>query len=109
MVDEIMEQMIHHGLEDSETVSHAIEHNCGFKDTAVSGKGSFPAVLFEDLKVVVTVVEVQLGEELGTLETVDEVRDKRKRVSIADCLGIDVVVVLDYTFGAIFLGDKEDR
>ena len=54
-------------------------------------------------------MKVQLGKELGTLETVYEVGDERKRVSVVDCLSIDVSVVLDHAFGAVFLWNEEDR
>ena len=39
----------------------------------MSGKGGFPAILLKNLKVIVTVTEVQFGEELGTLETVNKI------------------------------------
>ena len=58
MVDEIMEEVIHHGLEDGEAISHAIEHDSGFEGVTMGSKGGFPVVLFEDLKVVITVVKV---------------------------------------------------
>ena len=37
-----------------------------------------------------------------------EVRDEREGVGIADCLSINIVIVLDHLFGPIFLGDEED-
>ena len=74
----------------------------------MGSKGSFPAILFKNLEIVITITEVQFGKELGTLEMVYEVRDERKGVSIADYPGIDVAVVLNHAFGTIFLRNKED-
>ena len=108
-VDEIMEQMIHHGLEDGGAVGHAIEHDSRFEGTAMSSKGGFPAILFKNLEVVITIMEVQFGEKLGTLEMVYEVGDEGERVGVVDCLCIDIAIVLDHAFGPILFGDEEDR
>ena len=50
--------MIHHGLENGRAIGHAIEHDSGFEGTMMGGEGGFPVVLFENLKVVITIAEV---------------------------------------------------
>ena len=74
----------------------------------MGGEGGFPIVLLENIKIVVTTAEVQFGEELGTLETVNEVRDEEKGVCVADCPGVDISIVLNHAFRAILFWDKED-
>ena len=74
----------------------------------MSGKSSFPSVLFKDLKVIITVMKVQFGKELGTLEMVNKVGDEEEEVCIANCPGVDVSIVLNHVFGVILFWDKED-
>ena len=95
-------------MEDGGAIGQPIEHDSGFEGTTVGGKGSFPAVLFENLKVIVTAAKVQFSEELGTLETVNEVGDEGEGVGVVDCLGVDILIVLNHVFKAILFWDKED-
>ena len=100
--------MIHHCLEDGGAIGQPIEHDSGFESAAVGGEGGFSMVLLENLKVVVTATEVQFGEELGTLETVNKVGNKGKGVCVADCPGVDVSVILNHVFRAILFWYEED-
>ena len=54
-------------------VGHAEEHNSGFIESSVGNESGFPLVTILDADVVIPPPYVQLGEDLGIFEFVNEV------------------------------------
>ena len=67
IVDELMENIIHHCLEHRRGVAKSEEHDSWFKQPSVSPECSLPLVSFLDLHVVEPPLEVKHGEELSTM------------------------------------------
>ena len=63
--DEVLEDVIHHGLECCGGVTQAEEHYLGFIQPTVGGEGGFPFITLFDLNIVEAPVEVQSSEPLG--------------------------------------------
>jgi hypothetical protein len=59
--DEILEDVIHHGLEGSWAVSHTIQHYRWLKEPSVAPKGHLPFVAFLDLDVLVAPSDIKFG------------------------------------------------
>ena len=74
----------------------------------VDGKHGFPLVALFDADIIVSPSDIELGENLGFLEFIDEVRDERERVSISDSVFVEVPVVLARVEFSIFLFDKKE-
>jgi len=55
---EVLEDVIHHGLEGSWTVSHSKEHYQGFKQASIGLEGCFPLVSRLNVNVVETPTDV---------------------------------------------------
>ena len=52
-INEVLEDVIHHGLEGGQAVGEAKEHDQGFKEAPIRSEGSFPLVSLFDSYIVV--------------------------------------------------------
>ena len=68
VVDELMEDIIHHCLECCRGVTQSEKHDGWFKQPLVSSECGLPLVIFLDLHVIESPVEIEYGEELGIME-----------------------------------------
>src|SRR6266436_3904386 len=93
--DEILENVIHHGLEGGWAVSETEEHHQRFEESSVGAECSLPFITFLDTDIVVPPLDIQLGEVSCASETIDKVRNERKRIDILDSLCIECPIVLD--------------
>jgi hypothetical protein len=105
--DHITEEIVHEVLEGCRGVGKSEEHYHGFKEALVGDQGGFPLVSVFDSDIVVSPMNIELGEHLGILEFVDEVRDEGKRVGIMNRVFIDVSVVLAGLESSILLFTKK--
>jgi len=55
---EVLEDVVHHGLEGGQTVSHSKEHYQGFKQTSIGLEGCLPLVSGLNVNVVETLTDV---------------------------------------------------
>ena len=92
--DHVVEGVVHETLEGGRRVGHPEEHYKGFEESSVCCKRSFPLVSVFDMHVVVPPTDVELGEDLRSLEFVDEVGDKGEWVGIVDGVFIEISVIL---------------
>ena len=106
--DHIPEGVVHESLERCWGVGKSEEHYSWFKKSLVHDEGSFPLVAICDVNIVIPPVDIELGEQFGILELVDEVGDKRKWVGISGGMFVQVAVVLTGVETAIFLLNKEE-
>jgi len=65
---EVLEDVVHHGLESGRTISHAKEHYQGFEQASIGLEGCFPLISGLNVDVVETPTNVQLGEVSGSAE-----------------------------------------
>jgi len=65
---EVPEDVVHHGLESGQTVSHVKEHYQGFEQASIGLEGCFPLISGLNVDVVETPTNVQLGEVSGSAE-----------------------------------------
>jgi hypothetical protein len=69
--DEVLENVVHHGLEGGEGVNESEKHHQGFKEAMVHLKCCLPFVAFLHAYIVVLPSYVKLCEVLCTLKLVD--------------------------------------
>jgi hypothetical protein len=105
----IMEGIIHESLEGGRGIIHAKEHDHRFEEAFMDNEGTFPLISFFDANIVITPLNVKLGEDLSSFEFINEVRDKGKRVGIAGGMGVEILVVLARAEFAVLLFHKEER
>ena len=60
--DHVSEQVIHESLEHDRGIAKAKEHDCWFKESFVSDEGGPPLVIIFDMNIVVTSMNIKLGE-----------------------------------------------
>jgi hypothetical protein len=71
-------------------------------------EGSLPLIALSDANIIVSPSYIELGEVLCTLESIDEIVDEGKKVSIFSCDGVECSIVLDEVELTILLLDEED-
>ena len=107
--DHISEGVIHKMLEGGRGVGETEEHYGRFEESFMSDESSFPLMSIFDSDIVISPSDIELGEYLCPFEFIDEIRNKWEGVSIADCVFIDVSIVLTGARATIFFLDKEER
>ncbi|KAG5348415.1 hypothetical protein C0989_010578, partial [Termitomyces sp. Mn162] len=107
--NEVLEDVVYHGLEGGRAVGESEEHNKWLKQSPVGLEGSLPLVSFLDAHIVVTPPDIQFSKVLHAPEVVDELKDEGKGVMALHCHGVENLIVLDQSEQAILLLDEEDR
>ena len=77
-INEVLEDVIHHGLESGQAIGEAEEHDQGFEEAPIDLEGSFPLVSLLDSYIVVSPTYIQFCKVsgLGVRNVVDNVRYK---------------------------------
>src|SRR5258707_9360527 len=76
IVDEILEDIVHHHLEHHRGVTQSEEHDVWLKQPSVSLECSLPLIPFLDLHIVESPLEVKYSEELSVVEAGEDIGDK---------------------------------
>ena len=107
--DHIMKGVIHESLKGGRRIGKTEEHYGWFEESLMDDESSFPLVPILDMDVVISPMDIELGENLFPLEFIDEVRDEWKGVCIADCVFVNIAIVLIGVEATILLFSKEER
>src|SRR6266436_879067 len=75
VVNEGVEDVIHHGLEGGRQVAQSEEHDEWLKESSVCGEGCLPLISFFEMDVVEAPAEVQGGEPFRIMQPSEHVRD----------------------------------
>ncbi|KAF9794510.1 hypothetical protein IEO21_11184 [Rhodonia placenta] len=105
---EIMEDVIHHGLEGRGGIGEAEEHHQGFIQSPVSHKGGFPLITGFDPDIVVSPSDIELRKERGTVELIYHLGDQRQGVAIFDHDRVQPAIVLYGEKHPFLLFDEEE-
>jgi hypothetical protein len=76
--DEVLEDIVHCGLEHCWRVGKAEVHHQWLKEPPVSTEGGLPLVAFADQDVVEAPPNIEFHEELSSLQPINEVVDQRE-------------------------------
>ena len=64
-IDEVLEDVVHHGLEGGQAVGEAEEHDQGFEEALICLEGGFPLVPLFDSHIVVSPTYIQFCKLSG--------------------------------------------
>ena len=103
------EEMIHEPLESLSSIAEAKRHFGEFKKTERGDNGSFGNIGGGDRNLVITLHQVQFGENCGAMETGGQVVEVGERIAVGDGLEVKAAVVAARPPGAIGLGHKMER
>ena len=103
------EEMIHEPLESLSSIAEAKRHFGEFKKTERSDNGSFGNIGGGDRNLVITLHQVQFGENRGAMETGGEVMEIGKRIAVRNGLKVKAAVVAARPPGAVRLGYEMER
>jgi len=79
---EVSEDVIHHGLEGGQTISHSKEHYQEFKQASIGSEGCLPLISRLNADIVETPLDIQLGEVSSSVELGHEFGDQWERVFV---------------------------
>ena len=96
-------------LKDGRGIGKTEEYYGWFEESLMGDKSGFPLVSIFDMDVVISPTDVKFGENLCPLEFINKVGDEWKGICIADCVFINVAVVLTGTEATVLLFNKEKR
>ena len=99
----VSKDVIHKCLECGGSIAESKEHDSGFKKSHGGNESGFPLILLSDANVVISPMNVKLGEEGGLLHVIDEFWDKGEWIGILDSVGVQIVVVLAWAKGSVLL------
>ena len=96
-INEVLEYVIHHGLEGGRAVGEAEDHDQGFKEAPFHLEGSFPLISLLDSYIVASPMYIQFRKVsgLGVQNPVDNDWYEGQRVGVLHCHCIELSVVLD--------------
>src|ERR1700677_4868463 len=97
LVNEVLQDGVHHCLERGGRIGESEEHDRRFKAASVHSEGGFPFVSFFDSKIVITPPKIHFGKVFRTSEFVDEFRDERKGVIILNGMRIKISIILTWS------------
>src|SRR5258708_21886935 len=109
MVNELMKDVVHHHLEHCRGVAQLEEHDSSFKQGLVILECGLSLIALLDLHVVEPPAEVEYGEELGTTEAGQDIRNEGEGVGVLDHDLIQLLRVLYEAKRTILLLDEEHR
>jgi len=89
------EDVIHHSLESSGTISHSEEHYEQFEQAMVGAESRLLFISGLDAYIIKAPTDVEFCEVLGSAELRDEFGDERERVLVFDGYSIQRAIVLD--------------
>ena len=81
---QVIEDVVHHGLEHFWTIAQSKKHNQQFEKPSVCLERSLPLVSFFYLDIVEPPSDIKFGEVLGSSEFIDEFGDEREQVFVLD-------------------------
>ena len=67
----------------------------------MGNEGSFPLMSIFDSDIIVSPLDIKLGEDFRPLEFIDKVRNEGERVCITDGMFVDIAIVLTGSEAAI--------
>ena len=107
--DHICEDVIHKGLESRRSIAKSKEHDGWFKESKRGDECPLPLVLFSNMNVVESPLDVELGKDHRIVHVINQFRNKGQGICIADGVRVQVAIVLARAERAIFLCNKEER
>jgi hypothetical protein len=106
--NEVLENVIHHGLEGRGRVSESKKHHQRFVEAMIGMKCCFPLIAHFHPRILVPPPHIELSEELHTLKLSHQFRNEGERVVILDCNGVQHMIILHKMKGPILLFEEED-
>ena len=84
----VCKDVIHECLERGGSIAESEEHDSGFEESHGGDESCFPLVLFPDANVVISPMNVELGEQGGFFHVIDEFGNQGERIGISDGVGV---------------------
>src|ERR1700677_2596253 len=111
LVNEVLQDGVHHCLERGGGIGESEEHDRRFKAASVHSEGGFPFGSFFDSKIVITPPKIHFGEVFRTSEFVDKFGDEGKGIIILNSVRVKVAIILAWSQASAigFRNIKEQR
>ena len=104
----VSKDVIHECLKRGGSIAESEEHDSGFEESHGSNESGLPLILLPDVNVVISPMNVELGEQGGLLHVINEFQDEGEWVGISDSVGVQVVIILAWVKGSVLLWYEEE-
>src|ERR1700677_1300754 len=94
LCDDLLVDLVHHGLEGCRRIAKTEEHDCGFEEAIACLERGLMFVPLFYAHIVVSPSYIQFGEYGCSPKVGKEVRDEGKGVWVADCVLVERPVIL---------------
>ena len=84
------------------------EHHGRFIESKRGDECCLPLIFFPNSNVVIAPTNIKLSEQSGVFHVVDQLRDEGKRISIANSVGVEILIVLARSQSAVLLRYEEE-
>ena len=91
---EVPKDVVHHSLEGGRRIAQPKEHDSGFKQSPICPKGYLPLISLPHLYIVISPLNIQLGDVPRILDLVDMFLDEGKGITVLDSVLIELLIVL---------------
>ena len=92
--DHIVKGVVHEPLKGGRGIDMTKEHYSWFKESFIGDESGLLLVSVFDMDIVIPPADVKFGENLCSLEFINEIRDEWEGVCIVDHVFIDIAIVL---------------
>jgi hypothetical protein len=106
--NEILENVVHHGLEGRGRVSESKKHHQRFIEATIGMKHHLLLITHLHPHILVPPPHIELSEELHTSKLIHQFGNEGERIVIFDCDGVQHPIVLYQAKHTILLFDEED-
>ena len=89
--------MVHECLEGRRGITEAKEHDSGFVETEGSDECCLPLIFLLNVNVVIAPTNIKLSEQSRVLHVIDQLRDEGERISVANSMGVEILIVLAWS------------
>ena len=104
----ITKGVIHELLKGGRGIGKTKENYSWFKECFMGNESSLPFMPVFDTDVVISPTDIKLGENLCSLEFINEIGNEWKEVCVANSVFVDIVIVLTRAETTILLFNKEE-
>ena len=89
----IVKGVIHKPLKGGGGIGETTEHYGRFEESFMSDESGLPLVSIFDMDIAIPPADVELGEDLCSLEFIDKIGDEWKEVGVMDSVFIEIAIV----------------
>src|ERR1041385_5780722 len=108
LVEVLHENLVHEVHEISRGIGKSEGHHSVLEQTILGREGGLGDVRLSDLQLMISGPQINLGEDSGSVQLVEQILDLEERILVLDGHFIQLTLVNKHAYGAVSLVHKEN-